>query len=423
MRGVRSWKVVPFLGLVLVVLFPQTAMALPSTSPSPTWQANGKVDSIVYANGVVYLGGDFTSVRPPGSGGTAVTRNYAAALNASTGALLPWDPNANGPVRSIAVAPGAGKVYLGGNFTTIKGAAHNRLAAVAAAVNPSTGQNQSGVPVSGWTATVAAEVKALAVSSDGSKVFVGGLFHNVNGQTRNLAAAVSGSNGSLLAWNPNAQQVTGQPCPPRCYPAVYALRMSADGGSVYIGGSFATVGGVARNSAARVNATTAAVMPWNPNVYFGVTTKGSQNVVYEMAALGSRVYLCGDFFRVGGDTASNVATNIAAVDATTGARDRGFVTSTDGAVNACVASSAALYLGGHFQKVGGTEQGINGQSRNHIAAVNPTTGATLSWNPGANSIPGLYALAIGASRLGAGGDFTVIGGVAQESFAQFAGTP
>ena len=43
------------------------------------------------ANGVIYAGGKFTQVRPPGTaaGSTqAVTRNYLAAFNASTGALI-----------------------------------------------------------------------------------------------------------------------------------------------------------------------------------------------------------------------------------------------------------------------------------------------------------------------------------------------
>jgi hypothetical protein len=46
--------------------------------------------ALAYANGVVYLGGDFTSVRPPGSaaGTNEVPRSYLAAFSASTGALL-----------------------------------------------------------------------------------------------------------------------------------------------------------------------------------------------------------------------------------------------------------------------------------------------------------------------------------------------
>ncbi|MDP8971900.1 MAG: hypothetical protein M3N45_01700, partial [Actinomycetota bacterium] len=62
-----------------------------------------------------------------------------------------------------------------------------------------------------------------------------------------------------------------------------------------------------------------------------------------------------------------------------------------------------------------------GVLRRHIAAVRISDGGVENWNPGANSIPGLYALATSPSHLGAGGDFTVTGGVSQQGFAQFSG--
>ena len=44
-------------------------------------------------------------MRPPGAaaGTGEVTRNHAAAVNLTTGALLPWNPNVNGTVRALRV--------------------------------------------------------------------------------------------------------------------------------------------------------------------------------------------------------------------------------------------------------------------------------------------------------------------------------
>ena len=71
---------------------------------------NGSVYALAVSEGVVYAGGYFASV-----GGQV--RNYIAAIDASTGALTSWNPNANDEVYALAV--GGGVVYAGGSFTTI----------------------------------------------------------------------------------------------------------------------------------------------------------------------------------------------------------------------------------------------------------------------------------------------------------------
>ena len=59
-----------------------------------------------------------------------MTRNHAAAVNLTTGALLPWNPNVNGTVRALRVV--GTTVYMGGAFTQVGGANHTRVAAVQA---------------------------------------------------------------------------------------------------------------------------------------------------------------------------------------------------------------------------------------------------------------------------------------------------
>lgn len=70
-----------------------------SATVAPSWQTNGTVWAIAAHNGIVYVGGGFTSVRPPGAapGTGEVARTGLAAFNAGTGALITsFDPKFTG---------------------------------------------------------------------------------------------------------------------------------------------------------------------------------------------------------------------------------------------------------------------------------------------------------------------------------------
>jgi outer membrane protein assembly factor BamB len=112
-----------------------------------------------------YVGGEFTSVRPSGSplGTGEVARNHAYAVNVQTGELLPWDPDTNNTVQSIAVS--GQTVYLGGTFGTVGDKTHARIAAVDAA---------TGTPIQTFKAKTNGSVNALAIGPAG--LYMGGAF-------------------------------------------------------------------------------------------------------------------------------------------------------------------------------------------------------------------------------------------------------
>ena len=80
--------------------------------PSSSWQTNDTVFALAYANGVIYVGGNFTSVRPPGAplGTGEVPRNHLAAFDANTGDLLPFNPDVDAPVMALVASPDGSKV-------------------------------------------------------------------------------------------------------------------------------------------------------------------------------------------------------------------------------------------------------------------------------------------------------------------------
>jgi hypothetical protein len=407
-------------GLLAGGALASTVSAPVKWSPTATWQANGRVRAVVYAGGVVYIGGEFTELLPPdGTSGSPLVRNHVAALSEATGQPLPWDPEADNTVWALAVS--GSTVYLGGDFATVGGAARAHVAAVDDAYGSTTG----------WNAGADGSVKALGIGPNGD-LYVGGNFTHVGGKTRNHVAEISAA-GAVAAWNPSVKQVTGSTCPPRCPPFVASLAFGADGNTLYLAGHFGLVNDVPRNNAAAVSLATGSTLAWNPDVFGTGSGKNSNqaNKVWDVAPGPDRAYLCGDYWSLDGFRRHP---NLAAVDLTNGHLIPSFDATTDGSTPACRVVGGYLFIGGHYQHVGpdsawvivpgqkSTLTGTGACVREHLAAVDPVTGAVEAWDPGMNSVLGVHALAFSGSDLGVGGDFTRIGGRAQEAYAQFAAT-
>ncbi len=372
------------------------------------------VCALAYSSGVIYLDGFFAGANSVNANSTGVTRNYAAAVDATTGVATTWNPNLGFEATAIAIS--ASTVYLGGVFTTIGGTTRNHAGAVA------TGATATLLP---WNPNLNGQVNALAVS--GGSVYIGGGFQGTNSvnanTTRNYAAAVDPTNGTVTAWNPNFNSdvnafafagntvyVAGGFSGPdavnggatRNYLAAvdattatataWSPNASADaeallvnGANVIAGGAFSSLGALARQNAAAIDLTTGQATPWNPNV---------NNFVEAIAVSGTTVYLGGNFTSVNGSTARNYA---AAFDAATGAVND-WNPAPNNEVTALAVGSGPVYLGGYFTQVNG------GTARNYLASVDPSTGvAVTGWNPGTNGA--VSALALSANTLYLGGVF------------------
>jgi hypothetical protein len=182
------------------------------------------------------------------------------------------------------------------------------------------------------------------------------------------------------------------------------------GGRVYLGGEFTKLvnpsgGTLTRNKLAALDVETGEVLPWNPNV---------RGTVRDMVVSpdGTKLYIAGDFSRVGGEAARKVAR----LDVATGRIDSGFRPDVQGRARALALHGDRLYVGGDFTSVGGVP-------RPKLAALDATTGALLPWTPppmgggrymGQTGVPTpdaasghVYSLAVPAdgSRVYAGGNF------------------
>jgi hypothetical protein len=160
-----------------------------SANASSMWQTNNTVWALDADDGVVYAGGDFTSVRPPGSplGQGEVARNRLAAFSASSGNLVTsFNPNVNGRVYDVEVSPDGNKLYIVGSFTTVGGQTRQRIARL---------NLPSGDVDTAWTANANAIVSTVTVN--GSGVWVGGDFTSVKGVARTRLARLSTTNGNV----------------------------------------------------------------------------------------------------------------------------------------------------------------------------------------------------------------------------------
>ena len=86
---------------------------------------------------------------------------------------------------------------------------------------------------------------------DGGTIYVGGTFTSVGGQVRNRIAALDAVTGVATPWNPNPNSLVNV--------------LLLDGGTLYVGGAFTTIGGQTRNRLAELSTATGVVTAWNPN--------------------------------------------------------------------------------------------------------------------------------------------------------------
>jgi hypothetical protein len=306
------------------------------------------IDGLVYAlawtGNTLYVGGLFGT-----AGGEP--RSNLAAFDAA-GVLTSWNPGADSYVLDLAWS--GTTLYAGGSFFAVGGETRHGLAAIDA----------SGA-VTSWNpgdyGTVIGEL-----ATDGSTVYAQGLVYTAGGETRHGLAAFDLA-GGLLPWAPHPVDV------PSHWITSGNGALAVSGGVVFVGGDFVGMGGEGRNGLAAVDVR-GALLPWSP----------AAGPVAGVALLGSRVVALGDTLK--------------AFEAASGAL--AWEVPYDLGAWSLVSNGTVAYLGGPFQTVGGIP-------RAGLAALD-ATGTVTAWNPGADGTP--RALALGNGLVYAAGSFTSVGG-------------
>lgn len=255
-----------------------------TTDVLPTAQINasGWVADQAIAGDTVFAGGQFSSARPAGAaaGVNESARGNLLAFSLSTGVLDPsFAPKLNAQARALALSPDKSRLYVGGDFTTVDGQTHNRL--VAFDTDTKQVVNAFDVDLSGTV---------YAISATNSTVYVGGGFKQANGQDRSQLAAFRASDGGLVSgWTPKTDGAS-----------VKAL-LVAPGGNVVAGGQFAAVGKLGSSTltpapgSASLDPSTGAAEPWA--VTDVVKQYGPDAGVLSLTTDGTTIFGSGFWFR------------------------------------------------------------------------------------------------------------------------------
>ncbi|GGL87345.1 PDK repeat-containing protein [Nakamurella endophytica] len=425
-RTALTATVAAALAAVGLVAAPATASAEPASEQQrsdgvvtadalPTAQIDGVVWSQAIAGNTVFAGGQFTKGRPAGSalGQNEVARSNLLAYNLSTGALTSFAPVVNNQVRSVALSPDGKRVYIGGYFTAINGTKRDRIAAFDVA---------TGTLIASFAPSVDYTVETIVATN--STVYVGGAF--TNGGTRNRLAAFSASTGALLNWAPSADST------------VRSMVLAPDGSRLIVGGFFTTINGQSARGTASIDATTGALLPWALNSV--VTNSGTNSAILSLSTDGTSIY--GGGFKFGSD--GNLEGMFKA-DPYTGAVQ--WIEDCHGDTYGVYANSAAVYNVGHAHYCGndmGWPQPSAWKFNRAIAFTPDATGTLLhdnlgytnwvnrpspslqSWFPKLD--PGTYTgkdqaawtVTGNSDYVVLGGEFVNVNGKAQQGLARFA---
>ncbi|MDP2340158.1 MAG: hypothetical protein Q8O67_04305 [Deltaproteobacteria bacterium] len=340
----------------------------PANHVTQFWQPEGATGSSVNAsaegNGVVFVGGSFNYVGP--RTGSAIAVGQVGASDAGL-ARLPWPAVEGGDVHVI-VPDGSGGFFLGGNFTSVGGAARAGLAQV---LGDGT--------VAGFAPAVIGNVRTLA--RDGTRLIVGGLFTQLAGQAvNNLGAVVTTTGGLDSTWTAPAN---GE---------VRAL--FTDGTDLYVGGAFTAVGATPAARIARVSLSSGVVdtgfagaVGVTVGVVSSFTTTSTGDIVLGGSFSGASVV---------GANGTQTRSRIAAVSPST-LNITPFAPVANSDVLALQRLESTIFLGGNFTT-------LNGGSRPRVAAVDEA-GSVLPLRLNLNRTVAALAVDGGGTALYIGGSF------------------
>ena len=398
---------------------------------SPAWAVNAQQDQVVSAvpsaatpnavGGIVFsmaqvgttivMGGSFTSMQSPDRA-TSYNLPYLAAFDQATGQVnTAFAPGLDGPVNAVLPGPTPGTVYVGGGFNNVGGLKAKGLVLL----NVSNGSRVAGF------ATLSMNGVVNTVARAGSRLFVGGTFTAIGGQTRGGMASMGATTGvldsfvtSTVTVNHNWTATNGGAKGPV---GVSKIDITPDGARMVAIGNFKFVDGLSRDQVAMWNLGASATLrtdwqthryepacfSWAYDSYIRDVDFSPDGSYFVIAATGGgNGTLC--------DTAARFETNATGTDI-----QPTWVDYAGGDTLLSIAiTGTAVYAGGHMRWMNNPNAsdfaGGGSVPRPGLVALDPANGMPLTWNPGRNPRgAGAYSLLATAQGLYVGSDTDFIG--------------
>jgi hypothetical protein len=370
----------------------------------PTWQTNGIVYAMAEADGVVFAGGTFSTIRPPGAASGTQEREAVnfAAFDAATGeptdcALSFTTGSGAAQVRALEVSPDGETLYVGGSFGSVSGSGASSLAAI---------DIDSCTRVSSFKPSANGIVRAIAATND--RVYLGGDFTQISGESHSRFAALTTAGAVVDGWTADADEI-GK-----------AVEITPDGENVLLGGDFFTLNGEDSHALAVVSADSGEVEHAYPEGFI------------EAASTVQDIHADDSGFYTGSEgSGSGVFDGRIAFDLDT--FEQRWRDTCLGATQAVTVHADVLYSGHHAHNCSSMGAFPN-QERYHLFAQSVSDPELLGWFPDTNDGlgealgPRVMAVAEdlpGEDRdyLWVGGGFTTVNGEAQWGLTRFATSP
>ena len=388
--------------LALVVLAAVGALAA-TTSPAfalsatadTTWMTNGKVFALARSGNTLYVGGKYTQQVSP-DGLSKIKVKSLSRYDATTGDAIPgWAPKMTelgkaGTVNAIAVSGDGSIVFVGGNFDAVDGQPVTNFAALSAA---------DGTLIPGFQHKFTTAVHVILWTA--TDTYVGGAFQKVDAVPTSRLAAIDSTTGNI---DPNWVAAANN--------TVRSMALASDGTTMFIGGIFTTMNGVSRQSVARVSRTTGANDAWA----IPAGTIAPPQTAWALLPVGNRLY-------AGFGKGPNYAAAFRLDNGTSGSQVWRFSTVGNDESLAMSPDGTRLFIGGHM----GTavlQQTICGQPLHGLYSVNPVNGVPYcDWFPAitpfGSNYKGAWCMLSTGTKLYVGGLIDAINGVTHVGLARF----
>lgn len=377
---------------------------------------DGKVLAHAQVGNRVFVGGDFQQVEL--IDGSIITQPYLFAYDINTGVLDPnFRPVLNKVVRALEPTQAGDGLYAGGLFTTWDQSFVGRMVKLDA----------DGSLDMAFVVNASARVQSIV--EVGSSVYIGGDFSSVNGNPATGLAKVDAATGAVdtnflpvFANSINGSQL------------VRRVKATPDGSALFVLHYASTIDGQTRQAVAKFNlGGTPTLSGWRVNWIAQNPASNCWNRLRDMALSPD-----GTFLVVGGQGADNPPNCDSVLRyETAGETTLSYTWSARmySSVFSLAVSDVAVYVGGHFCAapknpipLGGVSSTWPGTAnacdvndplssinpsqldpenavfRKQMAALDPTTGQALAWDPGSNNMVAVYDLTLIDRGLLAGHD-------------------
>lgn len=412
-------------------LAPSATAASPAGLPTIN---DGAVLTFAQMGSQIVVGGTFTTLTLPG--GAVVSQPRLFAYDLATGTFnAAFRPVVNGEVDALVGSPDGSGVFVGGAFSSVNGTTGQKLVRLLA----------NGSRDTAFDGTSNSRVQALALL--GTRLFVGGQFTKIRGVARTGLAEVSAVTGKPTdTFNLPLTGVAGT----GGFTGVHALKVSPDGTKLLVAHTSMAIAGQDRYGIAiiDIDTATATVDPWFTTLWKDNLVNSGGAVRVTDAAWGpSGTWFVTS--NTGGDHVPT-NDSVQRFDVTgAGPVSPTWVTRQfDSSYAIDVDPNGTVYVGGHFRYTeapgsidpypgdpnvnygwgpagGARVLGTQVVYRQQIGALDPTTGKAVNWWSSADGQHGVTALKVVGSKLLIGHDGLHVDGdsTGRHGMAELYGAP